>query len=146
MNANRALLLGCLLASLTACERQTSGMAAQVLQADAACNPIQVTCEAREGPIVLSLRLDPSAQALKPFRITVSVHGMAPDTVTADFNMPRMDMGRNRYQLGRGDGGNWIANVILPVCASGRNDWEAVVSAVHSGAGVRASFPFHIGG
>lgn len=140
------LLLGCLLASLAACERQTSGTAMQVLQAEAACNPIQKACEARGGPVVLSLRLDPSAQALKPFRVTVSVHGMAPDTVTADFNMPGMDMGRNRYQLERGGGGDWIANVILPVCTSGRNDWEAVVSAVRSSAGARASFPFHIGG
>ena len=96
--------------------------------------------------MVVSLRLDASAQALKPFRVTVSVEGTVPDTVTADFNMPGMDMGRNRYQLERDGGGDWIANVILPVCASGRNDWRAVVSAVRSGSGARAIFPFHIGG
>jgi hypothetical protein len=140
------LLLGCLLGSLAACERQTSSTPVQVLQPDAACNPVKKVCEARGGPVALGLRLDASAQALKPFRVTVSVHGMVPDSVTADFNMPGMDMGRNRYQLERGGGDNWIANVILPVCASGRNDWEAVVSAVRGDAGARAIFPFHIGG
>ncbi|QEL56319.1 hypothetical protein [Chromobacterium paludis] len=58
----------------------------------------------------------------KPFVIRLA--GVAAEAApTADFTMPDMDMGFNRYTFVR-DGADWKATVTLPMCVSGSRTWR----------------------
>lgn len=43
------------------------------------------------------------------------------------LEMQDMDMGINRFVFSPGDGGQWEAKVMIPVCATGRRDWLATL-------------------
>jgi len=76
----------------------------------------------------LTLRLSQPLFALKPF--TLALEGVAGlDSAVADFTMPGMYMGVNRYAL-KPDGdaaAAWRAEVTLPVCTAARTDWLLTV-------------------
>ncbi len=78
--------------------------------------------------------------ALKPFGLQVAVPPAK--AVSAAFAMRDMDMGENRYRLVLGPDGVWRADVILPVCVSGRADWVMVLEV----DGSRVEMPFATGG
>jgi hypothetical protein len=69
----------------------------------------------------VAVRFSETPRAMRPFLLEVD----APDaaSVKADFSMVGMDMVRNRYDLLRTPEGRWRAQVVLPVCVSGRQDW-----------------------
>jgi len=73
----------------------------------------------RAGNVVV--RTDQHPSGLVPFTLMVTAPGAK--EVVAEFVMPGMEMGLNRYRLqGLGEG-RFSARVILPVCVSGRRDW-----------------------
>lgn len=93
----------------------------------------------------MTLQLPESPSALTPFAVRVRL----PDTprerigaVGVRFRMVGMDMGRNRYSLTRSETGAWRTQVTLPICSTGRRDWQAVVEARVAGELWRARFPF----
>ncbi|UTH72485.1 hypothetical protein [Chromobacterium sp. IIBBL 290-4] len=66
----------------------------------------------------------------QPFE--VRLNGVeALEAPTADFSMPDMDMGFNRYTFIK-DGDGWKAKVTLPMCVSGSRAWRLELK---SGAG-----------
>lgn len=66
---------------------------------------------------------------LKPFHINVTEMSKsnAIQSVSADFAMPDMAMGLNKYNLIKQDKA-WAAEVMLPVCVQGRADWVMQLS------------------
>ena len=54
---------------------------------------------------------------------SIELQGASDVPPEAEFTMPNMDMGFNRYRFVRSTGG-WTARVTLPACVSGQRDWE----------------------
>ncbi|MBT2868653.1 hypothetical protein JQK19_15515 [Chromobacterium violaceum] len=111
--------------------RQPSAPAAQVL-----------SCDIERGACALpgggALRFSARPSNGQPFEIRLD--GVAAEAApTADFTMPGMDMGFNRYTFLR-DGAGWKAKVILPMCVSGSRDWQVELKL---GKGAY-QLPFHV--
>lgn len=104
--------------------------------------PVQVlACQIERGSCTLPdggklIFLEPPRYG-QPFAIRVEgVSGAAP---SAEFTMPEMDMGFNRYRF-VADGANWRANVTLPVCVTGSHHWEMLLEV----DGRRYKLPFTV--
>ncbi|RXZ43359.1 hypothetical protein [Crenobacter cavernae] len=95
------------------------------------CVP-QQGCELPGGGRLLFTR-PPRQDA--PFEIRVD--GVSGDAPNAEFTMPVMDMGFNRYRFVP-EGNGWRATVNLPVCATGERDWLMVLEV----EGKRYTVPF----
>ncbi|MEJ2346642.1 MAG: hypothetical protein P8090_14780 [Gammaproteobacteria bacterium] len=115
------------------------------LVGDPACDPTRHMCNALGGDVVLGVRLLGEVGALKPFTVAVQVNGLPPgavDGVQVEFVMPHMDMGLNRYVLKAAGTNQWQGAVTLPICSTGRRDWQAIVRANTESAAYVGRFPF----
>lgn len=65
---------------------------------------------------------------MQPFGLSVSVTEAT--AVYASFAMAGMEMGLNRYRLLQQADGLWAAQITLPVCARGRNDWTMLLEVL----------------
>lgn len=104
-------------------------------------------CVASGDGLQVEARLDSRARALKPFTIRLqAVPGAEAtiDTVTVDFTMAGMMMGINKYQMLKDARQGWMATVTLPICTSGRSDWQAEFDMVSKGRRWRATVPFSL--
>jgi len=109
------------------------------------CRPWAGWCEARSGGARLRLRFEGPAAPLRRFTVRVVAEGGEPPArVTVRFEMPGMAMGQAPLALAPDGAGGWRGEAVLPVCATGRTDWVAVVRArPGEGEGGRvARFPF----
>ncbi|MGC0151816.1 hypothetical protein ACPRNU_05095 [Chromobacterium vaccinii] len=71
------------------------------------------------------LRFETAPAHGQPF--VMRLDGAAAETApTADFTMPQMDMGFNRYTFVR-EGAGWRATATLPMCVSGSRRWQVEV-------------------
>jgi hypothetical protein len=135
-----ALLLAVL---VSGCGREAGeAHPARDLAVDAGCDSGRSVCVARQGDMTVSLRLGPPVRAMHALPVRVEVRGAQPSSVTVDFFMPAMNMGRNLYALTRAQTDRWIGEVILPVCTSGRRDWLARVDVETAAGRLSAAFPF----
>jgi nitrogen fixation protein FixH len=76
-------------------------------------------------------------RAMREVDFTVSLPGYAgaaPPSV--DLSMTGMEMGRNRVDLSREADGRYRGTGVIVRCPSGRNDWEATVTAPGAGKAV----------
>ena len=110
------------------------------------CRAGRATCSAGTESVRVDLALGPGVPLMQPFPVRVSLRlpsaGRARQ-VLVDFRMIGMDMGRNEYRLTRAGDGTWQGVATLPVCTTGRSDWQAVVKVeTASGRRYRAVFPF----
>lgn len=78
------------------------------------------------GSVRLSMGTRP-IPLVKPFEVEVSTAGFTPTRVEVDFSGIDMNMGFNRSELAPGKAGSHTAQVTLPVCVTGRMDWQATV-------------------
>lgn len=96
---------------------------------DPACNLQRQACAVTlpgGGTIELSMATRP-VPLVKPFGVEVRTSGFKPDRVEVDFAGTEMNMGFNRPQLvARGDG-LFGGEATLPVCITGKMDWQATV-------------------
>ncbi|RRQ22521.1 hypothetical protein [Thiohalobacter thiocyanaticus] len=116
----------------------------QLLETD--CRVDRGVCTAGADGARISLELGPGVPVMRPFAIRVTASlpaGEQPEQVEVDFEMIGMDMGRNRYRLAQDADHVWQGVATLPVCTSGRSDWQAVVDIeADSGRRYRAVFSF----
>lgn len=76
---------------------------------------------------------------LAPFQVWVTTKGSAPmQKAEARFTMEGMDMGFNLYTLRADAQGVLRANVTLPICVTGRRDWNMILDVEN----LRLSVPF----
>lgn len=85
------------------------------------CQNPAAGCTAALAQQPVRVRLDGPLRTLKTFQVRVEAPGF--DEIEADFTMPGMNMGFNRYTLKRDATGAHRAQVLLPTCISGRGDW-----------------------
>lgn len=85
------------------------------------CPDLTKLCRFEVAGNPAELRFAAPPSGLHPF--TLLLHAPAAHAVYASFTMRGMDMGFNRYRLLSGGAGNWQAQVLLPVCVTGRRDW-----------------------
>jgi len=132
------------LALLTGCsDNGRDTQASQTLVLDGHCD-VQSACTARGDSVSVSVHMASTRAALKPFNVTLSSNA-ALSAVTVSLEMPGMDMGQNRYRLLRTANGDWQAAITLPVCVSGRSDWQANFELKTAKARYRLSVPFTLG-
>lgn len=110
------------------------------------CRVDRSVCTAAADGARISLELGPGVPVMRPFAIRATTSlpaGEQPAQVEVDFEMIGMDMGRNRYRLAQAADHVWQGVATLPVCTTGRSDWQAVVEIqTDSGRRYRAVFPF----
>lgn len=86
--------------------------------------------------VLLSLSPWPP-RAMREVEFTVSLPGYADASPPfVDLSMAGMAMGRNRVDLSRGPDGRYRGTGVIVRCPSGRNDWEATVTAPGAGKAV----------
>lgn len=68
------------------------------------------------------------------------------DSAVLYLEMKDMDMGINRFMFRQEGQGAWEADMIIPVCATGRRDWLASVVILGDGKHQRVVFPFTVEG
>ncbi|UCE89608.1 MAG: hypothetical protein JSW10_01875 [Pseudomonadota bacterium] len=119
------------------------------LSAPADCIPLGNWCRARDSKRDIALRLPAVVTYLREFEVEVRVRSAGetgPGEVTVTFEMAGMNMGMNRIRLHPAATGAepsiWIGKAMLPVCASGRTDWQAIVSAGNGQRSYRVVFGF----
>lgn len=141
MRGARALFAVLILALLGACDSPTERWREETLSVDMPCDASVQECVVRSGATQWSVRLGPQVVALKSFPVELRASGEAPDAVRVKFAMSGMSMGLNEYRLIPAGDGVWKADVMLPICTSGRSDWLAEFT-VESGD-VRSMFVLH---
>lgn len=118
-----------------------------VLLGDRDCTGQSAACMLNVEGLQVKLILPDRMVPLEKFPVRIELQGQQADgidNVTVDFAMRGMDMGLNRYRLAPVDEAVWSGEAILPVCVTGRSDWEAVIS-LHGEDGVsRARFGFQV--
>ncbi len=113
-------------------------------KATAAIENIQVTCAqlssgctVQVGTREIHFGIEGEPKPLAPFKIWVS--GMpATSKAEARFTMEGMDMGFNLYTLHPDAQGVLRATVTLPICVTGRRDWNMILDLDN----LRLSVPF----
>lgn len=91
----------------------------------------------RGAPV--SVRFLSRPVALEAFGLSVTAANVR--KISAEFQMLRMDMGFNRYDLHPakpGESGVFTARITLPVCVSGQRDWMLYLEI----DGIRYALPF----
>ena len=112
------------------------------VQLTADCDPSQA-CRVEGGGLSAVIRLGPDIHALRPFPVTLeSNKNLAIEAVLVSFSMHGMDMGSNLYRLETDGQGSWRAQVILPICVSGRSDWLAEFEVRAVGQKLQFKLPF----
>lgn len=127
--------------ALGACAQEPAG---DQWLGEAACVAGQCVVTSDERRVQMTL--PETVPAMKSFALALQLDGFAAvRDVVVDFGMAEMDMGQNRYRLEAVDSGRWHGQAILPVCLSGRSDWQADVAITTAGGVYRARFGFVVG-
>jgi len=131
--------------SVLSCDKGSDTMPATPLQLSPACD-VKAGCVAAADDLTLQFSMGPDLRVLAPFPVRVAAqsdHRL--DSVTVTFAMQGMDMGMNRYQLISDGADRWLGNVTLPVCSSGRSDWNAALEVTTKGRRFAVEVPFVVG-
>ena len=100
-------------------------------------------CRVADESVAVTVIFDAEPRALQSFPIRVQFDGhQQADAVTVAFSMQGMDMGSNRYRLIADALGGWSAEIILPICTSGRTDWVADFELVVADRRLQIQVPF----
>ncbi len=112
------------------------------------CQPELRPCSVSLAGRQLRFSLPKQAFYLQVFPVEVSLAGFAGnelEAVSIRFEMPGMNMAGNQVQLSVNKG-LWHGKAMLPVCTSGRSDWQAMVDVKAKGKTYRAIFSFVVAG
>lgn len=86
------------------------------------CTDPVLGCAFEHRGRTVRLRFSQPPKPLQPFTMTLDAPGA--HQVQAEFQMQGMEMGFNRYNFTTDKTGVFTARVTLPVCVSGRSDWN----------------------
>ena len=139
-----ALALACLAVVGYKLAPQPRGDAGLVVDAPASCDLNVRRCAVdlpAGGRVELSISPQP-IPVVKPLQIDVRVTDINVHRVELDFSGRTMDMGPNRTLLAAVGEGIYRGSAMLPVCVTGRMDWQATL-LVDTGRGrLAARFNF----
>ena len=100
-----------------------------VIDAPASCDLNANRCAVKlpeGGRIELAISPQP-IPVVKPLQIDVRVTGAVVRRVELDFSGRTMDMGPNRTVLAAAGEGAYRGSAMLPVCVTGRMEWQATL-------------------
>ena len=103
------------------------------------CENLLQGCHITLPSQTLQVKFSTAPNALKPFDLEVTAP--AARGIHASLTMPGMEMGPNRYRLIAAGTGVWRAQVMLPVCVTGRRDWVLLLEVDRA----RVRVPFSAG-
>ena len=98
-----------------------------LFKSDPECELDRHDCIAVNNNRTVELHLTKPVKYLTQFDIKVITTGFTPQPIekmTVDFSMLDMQMGINRFALHRQQADVWGGMAMLPVCVSGRKDWQ----------------------
>ena len=113
------------------------------------CEPGPQPCRASDGQHEIAIYFPQKIHYLTPFKLSVNLTGYDSaqvNTVVVEFAMLGMEMAANRYQLNRQTPNDWVSDVVLPVCVSGRRDWVVTVNVMTNDQTFVERFAFEVTG
>jgi hypothetical protein len=116
----------------------------QLLVAPADCDLNASRCAVdlpEGGRIELSISPQP-IPVVRPLHIDVRITGAVVHRVELDFSGRTMDMGSNRTPLAPVGEGGYRGSAMLPVCVTGRMDWQATLYVDTQNGRLAARFDF----
>lgn len=117
------------------------------LMPEAGCKLENASCSATlpdGGRIRLALSPSPIPVS-SPLDMTVEVAGLEADKVEVDFSGVSMNMGFNRPVLAAAGPGRFAGRTTLPVCVTGRMEWQATVLVEGGSRRIAVPFRFEAG-
>ena len=112
------------------------------------CHLEQNPCTVKSGEQQLRFWIEDRVQYLKPFIAHMDLNGFADqaiERVQITFVMTGMDMGLNRFVLHRVEQQQlWSGRAMLPVCTSGRQDWQVIVEIITKQKRYTAKLPISV--
>ena len=113
------------------------------------CKTLTTGCKAKLQHTEIEIKFPEKIIFLKRFPIEVSEPALKQyevDKVIVDFQMVGMNMGLNIYQLNQSDKDKslWTGTGVLPVCTTGRTDWQAIVSLQKGNQVQKIAFQFEV--
>lgn len=117
---------------------------------DTACRQAAAACRAQHPALgEVRLMFPGGAYYLYPFTGELNLEGapdIAVDSAMLDLSMPGMDMGRNMFRLKPDDtdGRLWRGELLLPICVTGRMDWDVRLQITIGRQRYEAHFPLEV--
>jgi hypothetical protein len=102
------------------------------------CGNLAAGCTVRHEGRDIRLGMNGNPKPLAPFEVWVDPGLPQVSGVEARFTMEGMDMGFNLYTLRPDPQGVFRARVTLPICVTGRRDWNMVLDLGQ----IRLNVPF----
>lgn len=117
----------------------------EFVELESSCLIQEGKCRLNYGDININISSDENIFYLHPFEIEVVLENTKATKVVADFKMNDMDMGINRVMFTQGYSDvQWVGTYTLPVCVSGRVDWNVEIE-VYTGVGnYKVILPVHV--
>lgn len=84
-------------------------------------------CEITDEYNIYKVVVEGEVKPLKKFLIKLHDKNQLINNAVIEFRMKNMEMGKNVFSFERVSLGVWAADVIIPVCTTGRRDWELVL-------------------
>ncbi|MDR9435741.1 MAG: hypothetical protein RI563_02605 [Thiohalophilus sp.] len=113
---------------------------------ETACQKTRAACRATHPELGdIALRFPEGAYYMQRFETELHLAKATElDQVTLDLDMTDMDMGRNRFKLSPAGDGIWRGELLLPICVTGRVDWQVRVQLDTAGRRYEAVFPLNV--
>ena len=111
------------------------------------CQLQQNPCQVQAGEVAFDISAPQNIFYLEPFVVQLRLQNdsAAPRSIEADFTMQNMQMGLNRFKFQpEANAKRWSAKAVLPVCVTGRADWQMELRVVSDGAQYRLLFPIEV--
>ena len=121
----------------------------EVIQEAQPCTSLTTGCVTKIDGLSIALKFPKNIIYLNSFPIEVSLSGdkqLQVENVKIEFRMLKMNMGINYYQLQQ-DRGNkflWKGKGVLPICVTGRTDWQAHVEVKIKNKIYKTVFQFEV--
>ena len=81
-------------------------------------------CKIISGSDTYMVIIEDEVKPLKRFSVELLDKSNLLESATVEFRMKDMDMGKNIFLFEKINSGIWNASVIIPICTTGRRDWE----------------------
>ena len=103
---------------------KTSSPDDELIVVDANCHLNLKECVFSKDDMILTVSTEGKIQTLKPFVIKIKDQSSRIEQALVDLSMVDMDMGKNQFVFEKLNSTEWQASVVIPVCTTGRRDWQ----------------------
>lgn len=111
------------------------------------CSDYILGCRADINNKKIEIKFPGDIVFLERFPVEVKLADVHARKITVEFIMVGMDMGLNFYQLKQSSNNKtiWTGEGVLPVCTTGRTDWQSIITIELDDKIQRVAFQFKVG-